>query len=129
MALTEIAPGVDLERDILANMAFRPLIGELREMDARLFASEPMGLRTELLRLDIPESMRSRIELQAMGDTWGVMPRKWKNYAAADLVPADIDDASLEAAARAEEKVTEALAGKPVKKVIVKSGRLVNLVV
>ena len=61
LALTEIAPGVDLERDILAHMAFRPLIGELREMDARIFADEPMGLRTELLRLDIPE----RIALDA----------------------------------------------------------------
>jgi propionate CoA-transferase len=55
LALTEIAPGVDLERDILANMAFRPLVRELREMDARIFAADPIGLRTELLRLDIPE--------------------------------------------------------------------------
>jgi leucyl-tRNA synthetase len=44
-------------------------------------------------------------------------------------VPAEIDDAALEAAALAEDKVKEAIAGKPIKKVIVKSKKLVNLVV
>lgn len=43
--LTEIAPGVDLEKDILAHMAFRPLIAEnLKSMDPRLFRDEKMGL-------------------------------------------------------------------------------------
>jgi leucyl-tRNA synthetase len=44
-------------------------------------------------------------------------------------VPSEIDDATLEAAALADEKVKEALAGKPVKKTIVKSKKMVNLVV
>jgi leucyl-tRNA synthetase len=44
-------------------------------------------------------------------------------------VPAEIDDASLESAALADPKVQEALAGKTVKKTIVKSKKLVNLVV
>ncbi len=44
-------------------------------------------------------------------------------------VPAEIDDAALEAAALADEKVKEALAGKTIKKTIVKSRKLVNLVV
>jgi propionate CoA-transferase len=36
--LTEIAPGLDLERDVLAHMGFRPRIAEnLREMDPTLF--------------------------------------------------------------------------------------------
>ena len=44
--LTEIAPGVDLERDILAHMEFRPIISpELRQMDPRIFRQEKMGLR------------------------------------------------------------------------------------
>ncbi|HEV3385087.1 MAG TPA: leucine--tRNA ligase [Gemmata sp.] len=44
-------------------------------------------------------------------------------------VPAEIDDAALEAAALADEKIKEAIAGKTIKKVIVKSKKLVNLVV
>ncbi|WP_336509529.1 acyl CoA:acetate/3-ketoacid CoA transferase [Ruegeria lacuscaerulensis] len=55
LQLTEIAPGVDLERDILNQMAFRPIMDEVVEMDARLFASEVMGLRRDLLHLDLPE--------------------------------------------------------------------------
>lgn len=44
-------------------------------------------------------------------------------------VPAEIDDAALESAALADEKIKEAIAGKTIKKVIVKSKKLVNLVV
>ncbi|HYM84461.1 MAG TPA: acyl CoA:acetate/3-ketoacid CoA transferase, partial [Candidatus Dormibacteraeota bacterium] len=36
LVLTEVAPGIDLERDVLARMGFRPRIAdELREMDRR----------------------------------------------------------------------------------------------
>ena len=46
--LTEIAPGVDLEKDILANMDFKPLIAEKLElMDARLFKDEKMNLQVK----------------------------------------------------------------------------------
>jgi len=37
LELEEIAPGINLERDILAQMAFRPKIGELEPMCAGLF--------------------------------------------------------------------------------------------
>ncbi|MDR1640177.1 MAG: 3-oxoacid CoA-transferase [Clostridiales bacterium] len=48
LVLIEIAPGVDLERDVLAKMEFRPLISdELRLMDERLFAEGPMGISIE----------------------------------------------------------------------------------
>lgn len=44
--LIEIAPGMDLERDILAHMGFMPIISpKLKEMDARIFADGPMGLK------------------------------------------------------------------------------------
>ena len=49
LELIEIAPGIDLERDILGQMAFRPIIkGTLRLMDRRIFNPEPMGLRDNL---------------------------------------------------------------------------------
>jgi propionate CoA-transferase len=45
LELTEIAPGIDLEKDILRHMAFQPIIkGSPRLMDARIFNPEPMGL-------------------------------------------------------------------------------------
>ena len=45
LELIEIAPGADLERDILAHMEFAPAISpDLREMDARIFKDEKMGL-------------------------------------------------------------------------------------
>ena len=51
LALTEIAPGVDLQKDILDRMAFKPLIQEpLKLMDARIFADEPMQLRGQMLK-------------------------------------------------------------------------------
>ena len=44
--LIEIAPGMDLERDILAHMGFRPIISpNLREMDKRIFRDGPMGMK------------------------------------------------------------------------------------
>ena len=45
LVLTEVAPGIDLERDVLARMGFRPRVaGDLREMDRRLYLDGPMGL-------------------------------------------------------------------------------------
>ena len=45
--LIEIAPGADLERDVLAQMGFRPRIApDLREMDAAIFTDAPLGLAT-----------------------------------------------------------------------------------
>lgn len=45
MLLTEIAPGIDLERDILAQMDFKPEISpQLKTMAASIFKPESMGL-------------------------------------------------------------------------------------
>lgn len=43
--LTEIAPGVDLEKDVIGQMGFKPIISDnLKIMDIRLFKEEKMGL-------------------------------------------------------------------------------------
>jgi propionate CoA-transferase len=48
LELIEIAPGVDLERDILARMDFMPIVRQPALMDARLFRAQTMGLRDAL---------------------------------------------------------------------------------
>ena len=46
IVLTEIAPGVDLERDVLAQMDFKPTISEnLKEMDPRIFKEAKIGIK------------------------------------------------------------------------------------
>jgi propionate CoA-transferase len=45
LKLVEIAPGVDLQNDILGQMEFRPIVpDEVSTMDEALFREEPMGL-------------------------------------------------------------------------------------
>jgi propionate CoA-transferase len=51
LTLTEIAPGMDLERDIFGAMDCRPAVSDdLKTMDERLFRPEPMGLRLKPVR-------------------------------------------------------------------------------
>ncbi len=58
MELIEIAPGVDLQRDILDHMDFRPVIREpLATMDPRIFADEPMRLRADLLEMPVEQRL------------------------------------------------------------------------
>jgi propionate CoA-transferase len=53
VVLTEIAPGIDLERDILARMGFKPIISrELRIMDAKIFSPGPMYAVSDALRAE-----------------------------------------------------------------------------
>lgn len=61
LSLIEIAPGVDLQRDILDQMAFRPEMADVAEMDPRIFGDGPMGLDVDLLALDFD----TRIALDA----------------------------------------------------------------
>ncbi len=58
MELIEIAPGVDLTNDILAQMDFQPVIkGKPGMMDARIFHSKPMGLMEDLITLTLEERL------------------------------------------------------------------------
>ncbi len=55
LVLTEVAPGIDIEKDILAHMDFVPIIRESALMDSRIFQDGPMGLEADLLNLDLPD--------------------------------------------------------------------------
>ena len=49
VTLIEIAPGIDLQTQVLDQMEFKPNIayqpdGTIKLMDARIFRDEPMGL-------------------------------------------------------------------------------------
>ena len=52
VTIQEIAPGADLERDVLQKMGFEPKVSpHLTEMDKRLFAKEKMHVKEELERI------------------------------------------------------------------------------
>ncbi len=56
MELIEIAPGADIEKDVIALMDFKPIIkGSPRLMDERIFNLEPMGLKDDLLTLSLAD--------------------------------------------------------------------------
>lgn len=58
LELIEIAPGVDLERDILAQMDFKPIINHPQTMDPRIFQPEPMQLKEALLSISLVDRMQ-----------------------------------------------------------------------
>ena len=48
LVLIEVAPGIDVERDVLGRMGFRPRVaGDLRTTDLRVYAGGPMGLAAD----------------------------------------------------------------------------------
>ncbi|KRB70403.1 acyl CoA:acetate/3-ketoacid CoA transferase [Noviherbaspirillum sp. Root189] len=58
LEVIEIAPGIDLERDVLSQMNFRPVVSpDLKLMDARIFRPNPMGLRNDILYLPLAQRL------------------------------------------------------------------------
>ena len=56
LELLEVAPGIDIERDILAHMDFKPIIrGTPDLMDARIFRNELMELRDDMLLMPLDQ--------------------------------------------------------------------------
>jgi propionate CoA-transferase len=43
--LTEVAPGIDVQKDVLDLMEFKPKVDGPKQMDARIFTEKPMGLK------------------------------------------------------------------------------------
>jgi propionate CoA-transferase len=58
LRLIEVAPGIDIERDVLAHMAFRPIIGDVALMDPRIYQANAMGLAATLH--DVQRAARPR---------------------------------------------------------------------
>jgi len=58
MELLEIAPGIDLEKDILQHMAFKPVVnGTPATMDERIFSPGPMGLKADLFAISLEKRL------------------------------------------------------------------------
>jgi len=58
MELIEVAPGVDIDRDILQQMDFQPVINDTPAlMDSRIFLTEPMGLKSDLFALPLEKRL------------------------------------------------------------------------
>jgi len=56
--LIEVAPGIDMERDVLALMDFKPIINKDPQlMDPRIFQPQPMCLDNDLLSLPIEQRL------------------------------------------------------------------------
>jgi propionate CoA-transferase len=55
LELVEVAPGIDIDRDILAHMDFSPIVKNPRPMDACIFATGLMGLRDRMAQKPLPE--------------------------------------------------------------------------
>lgn len=58
MELIEVAPGIDIHKDILEQMDFAPIVkGTPRLMDGRIFRDEPMGLKQTILSVSLEDRL------------------------------------------------------------------------
>jgi propionate CoA-transferase len=58
LELTEVAPGIDIERDILAHMDFKPIVKNVESMERPIFQPALMGLKDRLLAIGLEERIR-----------------------------------------------------------------------
>jgi propionate CoA-transferase len=99
LELIEVAPGIDIEKDILAHMDFQPIVRQPRIMDARFFLPAPMGLRDDLLALPL----ESRLSYERQQDLFFV---NFEGYKVRDMEQIDrIEHAVRETLAQAPGKV------------------------
>jgi len=68
LELSEVAPGIDIGDDILAHMAFKPLMppGGPVLMDERIFRAELINLRTEFLHLSLEERIHFDVKTETL---------------------------------------------------------------
>lgn len=51
ITLEEVAPGIDVDRDIISKMTFIPKVKSIKKMDERIFNKTKMGIREDLMRI------------------------------------------------------------------------------
>ena len=51
IVLEEIAPGIDIDKNIISKMGFIPILGSIKEMDTRIFNDGKMGIRDEVMQI------------------------------------------------------------------------------
>ena len=59
--LIEVAPGIDIEHDILAHMDFKPIVNNVSFMDEKIFVQQCMNLKSSLV--EAPISHRIQLDL------------------------------------------------------------------
>lgn len=90
LELIEVAPGIDIERDILAHMGFKPHIHKPVPMNPALFRDEPMGLLDDLMNVNLKDRITydpARNLLSINLEAWSVR----KKSDIADLRKAIVD--------------------------------------
>ncbi|MCC7254147.1 malonate decarboxylase subunit alpha [Hyphomicrobium sp.] len=81
LELIEVAPGIDIERDILPHMAFKPHIHRPVPMNPAIFRDQPMGLLADLLN----EGLKDRISYDAARNILSVNLEAWSARKKADV--------------------------------------------
>ncbi len=57
LELIELAPGIDLQTQVLDLLPFRPITDNVQPMDASIFRDQPMGLRDRLFDIHIEDRL------------------------------------------------------------------------
>ncbi|PIB23538.1 acyl CoA:acetate/3-ketoacid CoA transferase [Amylibacter kogurei] len=57
LELAEVAPGIDIERDILAHMAFKPIVNNPKIMDPEIFDERRMKLKNTLINVRMEDRL------------------------------------------------------------------------
>ncbi|MBA2125730.1 acyl CoA:acetate/3-ketoacid CoA transferase [Hyphomicrobium methylovorum] len=99
LELIEVAPGIDIDRDILAHMAFKPHIHNPDTMDPRLFSDAPMDLLSDLMNLKLSE----RISYDPASNLLSVNLKSWSVRKKSDVV--DLQKAISDACTAAGRRV------------------------
>ena len=98
LELIEVAPGIDIERDILPHMAFKPHIHNPITMNPAIFRDAPMDLLSDLLNRKLSE----RISYDAARNVLSVDLSAWSVRKKSDIadLKAAIEDACKKAGQR-----------------------------